>query len=290
MTQGDSFRTLFAHLRLHYQLVFLAPLFLWGVVLGSRILSLRTWIGFVAFHVFLYGGITAYNSYYDRDDGPVGGFYVPPPVTRGLLGFSLGIQAIGLAMAMYVGPVFSLVYLGIAVLSVVYSHPRLRWKAKPVHALFVVAFGQGTAGFVAGLLSTGSDLSAMASPRVAAGALAATLSAVGLYPLTQLYQIEEDRARGDRTFAVAFGANTSFAFSLICLGAAGACLVALLGTFGALDALLGALGFLVLLGAVARWRARFRPDVHQNFNTLHFIQLAVSLTALGYLGVRLLWV
>ena len=288
MTRGESLLVLFAHLRLHYQLVFLAPLFLWGVVLGSRPLSLRTWIGFVAFHVFLYGGITAYNSYYDRDEGPVGGLRVPPPVTPGLLAFSLSVQAIGLGMAVYVGPLFALVYLGIAVLSVVYSHPRLRWKAKPVHALFVVAFGQGAAGFLAGLLATGSDWSSMTSPRVVAGGLSATLSAVGLYPLTQLYQIEEDRARGDRTFAVAFGVNASFVFSLICLGAAGACMVLLLGTFGVVDALLAALGFLVLLGAIARWRVRFRPDVYRNFQTLHVIQLGVSLIALGYVGVRLL--
>jgi 4-hydroxybenzoate polyprenyltransferase len=283
-----SWITLVAHLRLHYQLLFLSPLFMWGVALGGGVISRRTVIGFVAFHVFLYGGVTAYNSYYDRDEGPVGGFRVPPPVTPQLLGFSLAVQAAGLLLALYVGAAFAALYLAIAALSLAYSHPRVRWKAKPIHSLLVVAFGQGTAGFVAGLLAAGSSFTALASPRVALGAAVATLCTVGLYPLTQLYQIDEDRARGDRTFAVAFGAPSSFAFSLTCLATAGICLIALLGAFGALDAAFGALGMLALLAFIARWRARFRAEVNDNFYAVHWIQLVLSLTTLGYVGFRLL--
>jgi len=47
---------------LHYQLVLLSPLFIWGFLLGGKVPSLRADLGFVAFHGFLYGGITAYNS------------------------------------------------------------------------------------------------------------------------------------------------------------------------------------------------------------------------------------
>lgn len=288
MTRHPSWLTLATHLRLHYQLLFLSPLFMWGVALADRAPSPRTWLGFAAFHVFLYGGITAYNSYYDRDEGPIGGLRVPPPVTPGLLGFALMIQTLGLLMALYVGAAFTLVYLGIAALSVAYSHPRFRWKAKPVRSLAVVAFGQGTAGFVAGLLASGGGWSTFVSPRVALGALVATLCTVGLYPLTQLYQVDEDRARGDRTFAVAFGPARSFEFSLLCLAVASVCLVLLLGTFGIEDAMFGAVGALFLLGFVAHWRARFRAEVEKNFYTIHWLQLGLATATLGYVGFRLL--
>ena len=279
--------TLLCHLRLHYQLVFLSPLFAWGFLLGAHVASLRTWIAFVAFHFFLYGGITAYNSYYDRDEGPVGGLRVPPPVTKGLLTFSLVVQALGFVMAACVGPLFACLYLAIAVLSVAYSHPRFRWKAKPVHSLFVVAFGQGTAGFAAGWLTSGSDWPPAAPGRLALGACVATLATLGLYPLTQLYQLDEDRARGDRTFSVAYGANASFLFSLITLCAAGVCLVMLLATFGPLDAAFGAFGFALLLAGVLRWRARFKHETMRNFNAVHWTQFGVSLASLGYVALRL---
>ncbi|MEZ4680201.1 MAG: UbiA family prenyltransferase [Caldilineaceae bacterium] len=66
------------HLRLHYQLL-LAPIFLWGYLLAGGQPDGSFGLAFVAFHLFLYGGMTAFNSYYDRDEGPIGGLEEPPP-------------------------------------------------------------------------------------------------------------------------------------------------------------------------------------------------------------------
>src|SRR4051812_29698615 len=79
--------TLVVHLRLPFQLL-LAPVYLWGWLLGGGGLSGSVMLGFLAFHLFLYGGATAFNSYYDRDEGPVGGLERPPPVVAELLPFS----------------------------------------------------------------------------------------------------------------------------------------------------------------------------------------------------------
>ena len=38
----------------------------------------------------------------------------------------------------------------------------------------------------------------------------------GLYPLTQLYQLEEDRRRGDRTLALLLGLRASLSVSIAC--------------------------------------------------------------------------
>src|SRR5581483_6953691 len=93
-----TLRVCLVHLRLHFQLL-LAPVFLWGWLVAGGRLSGSVALAFVAFHIFLYGGATAYNSYYDRDVGPVGGLEHPPPVPESLLPFAIGAKLIGWAIA-----------------------------------------------------------------------------------------------------------------------------------------------------------------------------------------------
>ncbi len=281
---------LFVHLRLHYQLLFLSPLFAWGFALGGGVFSVRTGLGFLAFHVFLYGGITAYNSYYDRDEGPVGGLLKPPAVTEALLGFSLAVQLIGLGIAVTCGWWLTLLYLVVMVLSVAYSHPTFRWKARPLLSVAVVAFGQGGIGFAAGWLCGASPPhSLFNSPDGLLGMAAAILLTTGFYPLSQLYQIAEDRARGDFTFSVAYGPVASFRFSLGCLIAGGVCVAAVAWRrFGVVDGAIVIAAQVLLWGVVLRWRQRFSSEVMANFVTLHRLQLAVSAGTLGYVSLRLL--
>ncbi len=281
---------LFVHLRLHYQLLFLSPLFAWGFALGGGVFSVRAGLGFLAFHVFLYGGITAYNSYYDRDEGPVGGLLKPPAVTEPLLGFSLGVQLIGLGLAVAGGWWLTLLYLVVMLLSVAYSHPRFRWKARPLLSLAVVAFGQGGVGFAAGWLCAASPPHPLFdSPDGLLGMAAATLLTTGFYPLSQLYQIDEDRARGDFTFSVVYGPAASFRFSLGCLIVGGACVAAVAWRrFGVVDGAIVLAAQALLWGVVLRWRQRFSSEVMANFVTLHRLQLAVSAGTLGYVSLRLL--
>src|SRR5882762_6778301 len=127
-------RTLFVHLRLHFQLL-LAPVFLWGWLLAGGGLSRSVVLGFIAFHLFLYSGATAFNSYYDRDVGPVGGLEHPPPVSAALLPFSLAVQAAGWLLATLVNLPFFLLYGAFVVLSAMYSHPRVRLKAHTLTSL-----------------------------------------------------------------------------------------------------------------------------------------------------------
>jgi len=281
---------LLVHLRLHYQLVFLSPLFAWGFALGGGELSPLAGWGFLAFHVFLYGGITAYNSFYDRDEGPVGGLRHPPVVTAPLLGFSLAVQLVGFGVALVAGWQLGILYAIVMLLSVAYSHPRFRWKARPLLSLFVVALGQGAVGFRAGWVCAATPpRPLLSSPEGLVGLAAAVLLTTGFYPLSQLYQIEEDRSRGDRTFAGVYGPAASFRFSLTCLVAGGACIAwVVLEKFGARDAALALAAQLGLWWAVLHWRRTFRGEVMGNFVTLHRLQLAVSAGTLGYVSFRLL--
>jgi 4-hydroxybenzoate polyprenyltransferase len=280
--------SLLVHLRLHYQLLFLSPLFIWGFMLGGAALSGRAVIGFVSFHIFLYGGITAYNSYYDRDEGPVGGLRSPPAVIESLLPFSLVIQVVGLVLAAVVGLWFALLYAAVMILSVAYSHPRFRWKARPVGSLLVVAFGQGAVGYLGGWLCGADPPHSLLAEDPLLGLWVAMMSAVGLYPLTQIYQIDEDRARGDRTFSVVFGADASFKFALACILLAGSAIATLvLRRFGWRDALLLGAVYAGLFAVVELWRRRFRDDVEGNFVALHRLQLVLSAGTIGYMTARM---
>lgn len=283
-------RTLLIHLRLHFQLL-LAPIFLWGYVLAGGGVTLEGLAIFVAFHVFLYGGVTALNSYYDRDEGPVGGLAQPPPVVPVLLPFSLGWQALGFAILLPLNRPAALVYAAIFCLSVAYSHPAVRWKSHTWAALLTVAFGQGVLGFAAGWLAVEPSWLGLNVPLAWLGAVAAALLVTGFFPLSQVYQVDEDRTRGDLTLAVRFGPRVALAAGglLSVLGLLGL-IIAAAWRFGPADALLllaGYVLFAVWLAGRAGALASGRLPVLAQYR---LVMRAAFLNAAGlwlYLLVRL---
>jgi 4-hydroxybenzoate polyprenyltransferase len=283
----SDLRTLLVHLRLHFQLL-LAPVFLWGWLVAGGGLSRSVVLGFVAFHFFLYSGATAFNSYYDRDVGPVGGLERPPSVVPALLPFSLGVQAIGWVVAALVNLPFWLAYGVFVGLSFAYSHPRIRWKARTWTSLLVVGFGQGALAFVAAWAATRGEIVSAWSVEGMLGAAAAVLLILALYPLTQLYQIDEDAARGDQTVAVVWGPARCFAFAVSCTMLGGVAMLAVLTRrYGVFDTLLVGIG-LAAQAAVLLWLAGHfeRGQVLKNYRRVMRINASSAIALGGYLLVR----
>lgn len=279
---------LLLHLRLPFQLL-LSPIFLWGWLLSGGGWSASIALAFVCFHICLYGGATAFNSAYDRDVGPVGGMANPPPAPRLLLPFSILMKSIGWLMALLVNPLVFGIYGMFFGLSVVYSHPRVRLKARPIASLLVIAFGQGALAFLAAWAAATGGLQSAANLIGILGAAAASLVVVGLYPLTQLFQIEEDRARGDRTIAVAWGPGASFGVSLACLVSGGGLLVGVLAVrFGFVDAVLVGLGLTVELAAIATWSHSFDSRlIMSNYRRVMRLNVVCASGLAAYLLFRL---
>lgn len=247
------------HLRLHFQLI-LSGIFLWAFLLAGGVPDRRALWAFLVLHVLLYGGTTAYNAWYDQDEGPVTGLRRPPPAGRACLVGGLGFMLTGALLAGFVSAAFGLVYALIMLLSIGYSHPRVRFKNGPATSLAVVALGQGVLGFVAGAVVAVPRGFPPVSGTLVWGGAAATLLTTGLYPLTQVFQVQEDLARGDRTFAARFGPRAVFRTSLACFGLALAtALPAARAVFtrGETVGLTLALGALLLL--LAAWSRRFDP-------------------------------
>jgi 1,4-dihydroxy-2-naphthoate octaprenyltransferase len=278
-------RDLIIHLRLHFQLL-LAPIFLWGYFLANGKLDADFWLGFLAFHIFLYGGITAFNSYYDRDEGPVGGLVKPPPVTPALLPFSLVTQALGFILAAFVNLPFLIIYLLILLMGLAYSHPRWRWKGRPLAGLATVAVGQGVLASLGGWVCANPSLAAV-DGMSGLGILAVTLVTTGFYPLTQIYQIEEDRARGDWTFAVWVGPSGVFIFAIITQGLAAVLLAGVIGwLLGLFEAVVVAGFYGALLIGTIRWAYKFdSTKVLSNYRRIMRIN---TLTSFGFMGFIIL--
>jgi 4-hydroxybenzoate polyprenyltransferase len=271
------------HLRTHFNLL-LSPIYLWGVLLaGGTVASLRFWLGYITLHFFLYGGGTAFNSYYDRDEGPIGGMAEPPPVDRGLLWFSLVIQLVGLPLAIAVGAPFTVMWLIICVLMILYSHPLVRLKSNSVAALLAVAIGQGAVGFAAGWFAVRTEWNSLLEADALWGMLTTALIVTGLYIITQSYQTKEDSVRGDKTLPVLLGARNALLVSLLILGIGGGIMVQYLwGRFGAGWAVaLGA--FFALVGiAQLRWALSFdESKVMMNYRTsMRFASLSSGVLSL----------
>lgn len=191
-------------LRLPYQFQ-LGPIFGWGYLLaGGRLHTgeevLRFLLIFLCFHVGCFGGLTALNSYYDRDRTPVGGMWQPPAPPRHLFWFAWLVQSAGAVPLLFIDLRLAVIYIVIGVLATGYSHPRVRWKGRALSSLTVVALGQGVLDFSAGVLA--------ASPKIfqgevlLPGMIGVAAMVCAFYPLTQLFQTENDKKRGDQTVAL----------------------------------------------------------------------------------------
>lgn len=196
-------RTYLKLLRLPYQFQ-LGPIFLWGFWLGGGTFdSWREFARFVAifliFHVGAFGGLTALNSFYDRDETPIGGLWNPPRVPQHLGIFAWVVQLGGLLFLLPFGVVLCAIYAALLVLSLLYSHPKPRGKGHPFGSLCIVALGQGVLDCIAGAFANSSTRLSFA---FVLGTLGATLTVAAFFPLTQLYQARDDHENGDQTLAL----------------------------------------------------------------------------------------
>jgi lycopene elongase/hydratase (dihydrobisanhydrobacterioruberin-forming) len=180
-----------------------------GALLGQRVgpavLGLLLWV------IALNGGTLALNSAYDRDEGDIAYLRRPPPAPPHLAAFGFMLMTAGAAAALTLPRRYLAVYLLCFVLSVLYSVPPFRLKAVAGVDLLINMWGFGTLTPYAGWAAT--DLPVGPVGRMILLGFCPLFAA--LYPLTQIYQIEEDTARGDRTLAIILGVPASLWLSLL---------------------------------------------------------------------------
>lgn len=215
-----------------------------GARLGALVSGLVIWV------VALNGGTLALNSAFDDDEGDIGYLDAPPPAPPYLAHWGLGLMAVGQVLALLRPAPFALTYAACFAMSVLYSVPPVRLKAVAGADWVINMVGFGVLTPYAGWATTGQPLTAGATWALAAFA---PLFAA-LYPLTQLYQLDEDARRGDRTLALALGLRGSLLAALAAAIVAFACL----GRAAALNAA-SPLGWAALAVAAAAWAAALIP-------------------------------
>lgn len=189
------------HLRLHYQVLILSGGYLLGGFLAEEMDTTTYFLQFLNVHVLLFGGATAYNSWWDKDEGPIGGLRHPPKMTRWMHPASLLLMGGGLVLSFDAGWLYGGIYMTSLVLFWLYSTPLARWKGDPHLSIFTIAISTGFNSVLLGILAAGGVISG--SKLLAAAGAALIL--VSMYPVSQLFQMEEDRKRHDETFAIRYG-------------------------------------------------------------------------------------
>jgi 4-hydroxybenzoate polyprenyltransferase len=200
----------------HTTVGYLLAVGLQGAVRGARLGPAL--FGIVLWVVCLNGGTLALNSAFDRDEGDVAYLHQPPPPPAHLAGFGLALMAMGLGGSVLLPVSYRVAYAACLVLSVLYSVPPFRLKSVPGADWVINMLGFGTLTPYAGWAATGVPVHL---PGLLVLLAFCPLFAA-LYPLTQIYQYEEDARRGDRTLARALGIRRSL---LVAIGSAGGAFV-----------------------------------------------------------------
>lgn len=190
------------HLRLHYQFFILSGGYLLTALFAGDVNWSQFWLQFLNVHILLFGGATAYNSWWDKDEGPIGGLKSPPKMNIWMWPASMGMQYLGLAWAVTIGWNYVIIYAVSMVFFWLYSTPLARWKGKPILSLVAIGVSTGTNSFLLGFLAAGGFPITFFEDAIALGVALILLS---LYPVSQVFQTDEDADRGDNTFAVKFG-------------------------------------------------------------------------------------
>ncbi len=179
---------------------------------GGRLL----WV-FIVLHVFLYPASNGFNSYFDKDKGPIGGLKNPPSVHGSLYYLSLLFDVIAIVLAYFkLNATFALMVFIYGLASKAYSHPFIRLKQFPVAGWLVTVFFQGF--FTVIMCYTGLNnfnIEIALRPHILTPALLASMMLMGNYPMTQVYQHQEDRDRGDITLSLRLGIQGTFYFASV---------------------------------------------------------------------------
>jgi 1,4-dihydroxy-2-naphthoate octaprenyltransferase len=209
-------RSSWLHLRIPFS-YFLLPVFLFSVAVSPNLDGSRLFWVFIILHLFLYPASNGFNSYFDKDEKSIGGLKNPPKVNKGLYYLSLLFDLIALGLGYFIiSPLFAVMLFIYGLVSKAYSHPAIRLKKYPVIGWIAAGFFQGAFTFKMCYIGLNDfSLGTCFNAHVLIPSLLTSIMLWANYPMTQVYQHEEDLKRGDNTLSVKLGIRGTFYFTAL---------------------------------------------------------------------------
>ena len=195
-------------LRFHFS-YFLMPVYWFALSFVDGIDVPRAILVFIILHLLVYPSSNGYNSYMDRDTGSVGGIKNPLQPTVQLFFASVIMDIIAVALSLLISPLFAVCIIIYIICSRLYSYRKIRLKQYPLLGYLTVVINQGSVTFFMVYHGAHQNLDTHVSwlPLLASAFLIG-----GFYPITQIYQHQEDAKDGVTTISMQMGKKGTFLF------------------------------------------------------------------------------
>lgn len=198
-------------LRFHFSF-FLMPVYWFALSQTNHIHPGNAALIFVILHLLVYPASNGYNSYMDRDTESIGGIKNPMQPTKELFYVTVTMDALAILLSGIISIYFMLGIAAYILASRAYSYRGIRLKKYPVAGYLTVVFFQGAVTFFLVVHGCSVDKTLQVP---FAGMLAAALLIGGFYPLTQIYQHQQDSADGVTTLSILLGYKGTFIFTAV---------------------------------------------------------------------------
>jgi 1,4-dihydroxy-2-naphthoate octaprenyltransferase len=165
---------------------------------------------FIILHFIMYPASNGYNSYMDNDEESIGMLEKPPKPTRQLFYLTAVLDTMAVLLGFIVSITFAVCIIANILASRAYSYRGIRLKKYPVTGFLTVIIFQGAVSYF--MVWYGS--SAFLPNEIPwAGMGISSLLFGGFYPLTQIYQHQQDLKDGVVTISCKLGITGTFLFS-----------------------------------------------------------------------------
>ena len=191
---------------------FLSPVYFFSLAQVPHVNWGKAALVFFIIHFLIYPASNGYNSYMDRDTKSIGGLEHPPPPSRELYLTTIFLDLAGILLSLFIGPLFAFVMLFYIGASKAYSYRGIRIKKLPITGYLLVITVQGAVTFW--LVYYGSSID-HTLPVPWQGMAICALLIGGFYPLTQIYQHDQDLEDGVVTISYMLGYKGTFVFCAI---------------------------------------------------------------------------
>lgn len=280
-------RSTIQHLRFGFSL-FLMPVYWFALSQAQNINYVNAIQIFMILHLLVYPASNGYNSYMDNDKGSIGGIKSPLPVKKELFYISIFMDLIAIALSLFLSIKVTAALLIYITASRLYSYRGVRLKKFPVIGYLTVIFCQGTLVYY---LVSFSVAEMATIGQIIFPALITSLLIGGTYPLTQVYQHEQDKADGVTTLSYLLGIKGTFIFCGVVLLVAVLLLTIYMVTTGQLKSLLFYfLAMVPVLTYFTSWFIKVDKNKQQaNFKNLMQMNYVASICSnIAFIGMLLM--